>query len=893
MISSVTPLFGATSQPIPMSKLSPNTPQGLEGGFWRVDNNFDPVIRFKNVLLNQPLSVTPVLYFADGTEYQLPLVTLEPAGTWQINIRLALQSAPASVASHLSSYGMAGISYKWSWPAVIATIQNTDEISSITHTSSFRADVRKVHAKPAASQAQVTRGQWWLPTANADGFLALENPSLSPKLVDVQFSGHAGKALATQQVSLPSHATTLIQFSAAFGAARGTETAGSIEIHYTGPEYGVIAYAGIEDEKVGYSASPIMIEDHLDPARPAHQVTLNAPGLLLGDADPSMLFPSGTYFKPYAYLHNVSVNALQVTLSLISPGNDGTPQTYPLGQVSLAPGETSQFDFESQFGTANPLPNGYGHLTATFNGQDGDLQMSTGSMDQSQTYVFEVTPSQQADSISRTICFWSVEGDNDTMMTVWNYKPTAQNLVLTLYYSGGQYKIPVHLEARQSYNLDVMSLVHSRIPDPNGALIPSNINSGSAVLSGAGGNFDTISVAVASSVYNVRNATCGTICTTCNGYTEAYFDQSSYTLPIGGTVQSEVTVDLNTGESEQNPFGSGWTNGSSSAFSVNSSGVITGQSSGQGGVGYYLSNVYIGVGQICSEVPISCPVGGFSGGGVPVYVVDATPTISGISPDIWHSSTSSSTTTQVTFTGQHFGTAQPSLGFSQGGISVTSYASYSDTQIVANITVAQNTPTESVEVTVTNNGYGNSAFNGSGAGQSPTSAQANATVLPLSSSCPTTITVGNGTVEKLLPGSLTGVGSFFPMTVGPGTANYDGTPIYETVTPKTSGTTCPTSITSGICQGMTAPFSVGSADTFNGTPAPATQNVFWDQHVLEANFNMLTTDNKGASCQIVCTQTYQCGDMNVGNGFTITLSLTPGTANSIPITVVTATKAAN
>jgi hypothetical protein len=750
-----------------------------------------------------------------------------------------------------------------------------------------------VHAKPAASQAHVTRGLWWLPTANADGFLALENPSLSPKLVDVQFSGHAGNALGTQQVSLPSHATTLIPFSAAFGAVRGTETTGSVEIHYTGPEYGVIAYAGIEDDVVGYSASPVMIEDHLDPDRPVHQVTLNAPGLLLGDADPSMLFPSGTYFKPYAYLHNVSAKPLQVTLSLISPGSSEVPQTYPLGQVSLAPGETSQFDFESQFGTANPLPNGYGHLTATFNGQDGDLQMSTGSMDQSQTYVFEVTPSQQADSISRTICFWSVEGDNDTMMTVWNYKPTAQNLVLTLYYSGGQYKIPVHLEARQSYNLDVMSLVHSRIPDPNGALIPSNINSGSAVLSGAGGNFDTISVAVASSVYNVRNATCGTICTTCNGYTEAYFDQSSYTLPIGGTVQSEVTVDLNTGESEQNPFGSGWTNGSSSAFSVNSSGVITGQSSGQGGVGYYLSNVYIGVGQICSEVPISCPVGGFSGGGVPVYVVDATPTISGISPDIWHSSTSSSTTTQVTFTGQHFGTAQPSLGFSQGGISVTSYVSYSDTQIVANITVAQNTPTESVEVTVTNNGYGNSAFNGSGAGQSPTSAQANATVLPLSSSCPTTITVGNGTVEKLLPGSLTGVGSFFPMTVGPGTANYDGTPIYETVTPKTSGTTCPTSITSGICQGMTAPFSVGSADTFNGTPAPATQNVFWDQHVLEANFNMLTTDNKGASCQIVCTQTYQCGDMNVGNGFTITLSLTPGTANSIPITVVTATKAAN
>ena len=138
--SGITPIFEAASQPIPMTKLSPNTPQGVEGGFWSVDNNFDPVIRLKNVLLNQPLSVTPVLYFADGTEYQLPLVTLEPAGIWQINIRIALQSVPAGLASHVSTYGMAGISYQWSWPAVIATIQNTDEISSLTHTSSFRAE---------------------------------------------------------------------------------------------------------------------------------------------------------------------------------------------------------------------------------------------------------------------------------------------------------------------------------------------------------------------------------------------------------------------------------------------------------------------------------------------------------------------------------------------------------------------------------------------------------------------------------------------------------------------------------------------------------------------------------------------------------------------------------
>ena len=52
------------------------------------------------------------------------------------------------------------------------------------------------------------------------------------------------------------------------------------------------------------------------------------------------------------------------------------------------------------------------------------------------------------------------------MITLWNYKLTAQDLVLTLYYSGGRSRIPFHLEARPSYDLDMLSLVRSRVPDP-------------------------------------------------------------------------------------------------------------------------------------------------------------------------------------------------------------------------------------------------------------------------------------------------------------------------------------------------------------------------------------------------------------------------------------------
>jgi hypothetical protein len=114
--------------------------------------------------------------------------------------------------------------------------------------------------------------------------------------------------------------------------------------------------------------------------------------------------------------------------------------------------------------------------------------------------------------------------------------------------------------------------------------------------------------------------------------------------------------------------------------------------------------------------------------GQPVTISgDQTPIVTGIAPDIWDSAASAPTTTQVTFSGQNFGTNAPTLSFSPGsGISYT-LSSYNDTQIVANVTVAAGTPTEDVNVSVTNNGYGGNNF-GSTGGQPAQGAPATATV---------------------------------------------------------------------------------------------------------------------------------------------------------------------
>ena len=107
-----------------------------------------------------------------------------------------------------------------------------------------------------------------------------------------------------------------------------------------------------------------------------------------------------------------------------------------------------------------------------------------------------------------------------------------------------------------------------------------------------------------------------------------------------------------------------------------------------------------------------------------VTVTDNTPIITGIEPSDW----ASGTTTTVTFTGQNFGTNIPSLTFDPGsGIGYT-LSSYSDTEIVANITVDSNTPDEDVNVSVSSGGNGPFGFISGGGGVSPNSYQASASV---------------------------------------------------------------------------------------------------------------------------------------------------------------------
>ncbi len=91
------------------------------------------------------------------------------AKTWVI----ASESSRPHPLAHSSAYGTADAKSHWSWPAAVATVQNIDEVESITFHSSLGAGAPAVHNHAAAKTAHTIQGLRWSSGALPAGFLAL------------------------------------------------------------------------------------------------------------------------------------------------------------------------------------------------------------------------------------------------------------------------------------------------------------------------------------------------------------------------------------------------------------------------------------------------------------------------------------------------------------------------------------------------------------------------------------------------------------------------------------------------------------------------------------------------------------------------------------------------
>lgn len=72
--------FVAPKLPSPKQWHSPAVQRSMIGGLWMTDPNYRSALYLKNDVETSALTVTPIIYLANGAKYTLPQVRLDPSG---------------------------------------------------------------------------------------------------------------------------------------------------------------------------------------------------------------------------------------------------------------------------------------------------------------------------------------------------------------------------------------------------------------------------------------------------------------------------------------------------------------------------------------------------------------------------------------------------------------------------------------------------------------------------------------------------------------------------------------------------------------------------------------------------------------------------------------------
>ncbi len=578
----------------------------LFAGLWRVDGGFVSTLRIRNSLVVAPLDVTPVLFMADGTEYDLPVVHLPTAGVAEVNINQALAEAPASLATHLSQYGSAGLRYQYTSPGhVLASIQMLNVPQSLIFIAPFNGTDEQ-HSMP-----QTVEGLWWRRDPDVGGFVVLANVTGGALAASIQAVGSQGTTAPATTLQLAPQSTVRLDLDSLVGGLPGLENqAGGLRVQYNGPMGGIVATGGLANAREGYSATmPFWSHDAGSSAPTA--ITYASAGMMVGAADPAAGFPSGTRFEPYAVLRNTTANPLTVSLSLNFMAG-AAPASYPLPNQALQPFETRSVDLVSLLASLG-LGNlsGSVNLAVSFTGQAGDLVLATGSVDNTGTYVFEVEPQGVGKSLSKQAAYWTVANGFDTMFSLWNPTDQAQDLVATFYYAdgSGSYALPVHLDARASAMIDLKMLIASQQPDATGHVFSTTALAGSAIFASSKGRTSPITLVVAGGVLNVQTATCGFECISCCGYSNFTVSPNPLDILVGTTGQASLTATYCDGTKPDLTKSASWGSSDSSIAAVQATpGQILAVASGSATITATIRSITIFSGTICSFFP-SCPSG--------------------------------------------------------------------------------------------------------------------------------------------------------------------------------------------------------------------------------------------------------------------------------------------
>ncbi len=569
--------------------------QTLFSGLWRVDGGFVSTIQIKNSLIVGPAVVTPVLYMADGTPYELPPVRLATAGIAAVNVNQALAQAPPHISAHVSQYGSAALRYTGLSMSVLASMEILDPSRSLIFGYPFDTPMAM------ETENQTLEGLWWKHDPGVGGFVSFANVTDRSKEITLQVIGAEGSTLAPESLTLGAHVTQVLDLDRLISTLPPLEgEVGGMRVTYTGKFDDVMIGGGLENDREGYSAGlPFWSSD---PMSAPEKITIANVGLMLGEPDPAAGFPGGTFFTPYLVLRNTTSRPIEVRPTLYTIGR---ARGLPLPRQHLKPFQSEQVDVKA---ILEPLGlarmSGSANLTLSYTGRAGDLGVAAGSIDQTASYVFGVLSQQVMQTQSKEVPYWTVANGFDTMFALWNPTDEAQDIVAIFYYGdgSGQYKLPLHLEAEGSAMIDMAQLVANGRPDADGNLFPTTVRAGSVVFQSRKGFAAPMNLSINAATFNAELGTCLQHCICCTGISSLSVTPNPCDMVVGASMSATATEKYNNGTTSNVTSSMNWSSNNTAVCTVQtkgstSPGLVHGVSAGSATIS--ASGSFTRPGQVC------------------------------------------------------------------------------------------------------------------------------------------------------------------------------------------------------------------------------------------------------------------------------------------------------
>ncbi len=468
--------------------------QELYAPYWTSGAGWETRLLLKNNLATDSLTVTPVLRLASGKEILLDALTISSNASATVLVDEGLLKHAPELLHEPDLYG--SIVFRFS--AANARNLYADATVSLRdgpiefHVTAF--PTMEFENWPRATGAGSQEGIWWQPRAEEKDVLVVGNSSNKSLSGLLWLSDATGKRWS-QPLVLSAHETQRLDLHQLLVSSGLTGTYGGIKLE-------VSAFAGalrsihFTYDEAAKTSSFLKMFDR-DPAATLRERvgpgdsrpwTMWAPMLALRNPDPTLGLPTGTVLQPTVFVRNATAKTLLVRLALTWRGDSGKGKA-KLDEFRMGPFETHQIQIGAmQTQPSIPTSAHWGLVTISSNGAPDDLVAIAASYDATGRYGME-TPFSDNLGAHFAGGEWRVDANHNELISLTNGGSHTTDALLTLYYDNGtkKYELQKRIQAGDQMWINVGELIHNRMPDRTGSVLPSEVYSGTYELNELGG----------------------------------------------------------------------------------------------------------------------------------------------------------------------------------------------------------------------------------------------------------------------------------------------------------------------------------------------------------------------------------------------------------------------